>query len=75
MNDDGTIDLSMDNPTESKIIDIFLGQDNLMLNGKSYLVIKRVFSELEPAIYIQVKEIVWMLSVNDGRKGKTHHSQ
>lgn len=58
MDEDGTIDLSMDDPTESKIMDIFLSQNNLVLNGKDYLVIKRIFSELEPAVYIQVKEVV-----------------
>lgn len=57
LNDDGTIDLSLDSPIESKILDMFLSQTHLILNGKDYVVEKKFFSELEPAIYIQVQEI------------------
>lgn len=55
MNDDGTIDLDLDNTIHLKILDIYMTSDQIVLNGIDYRIISRNFSEVEPALYLQLE--------------------
>ena len=57
MEDDGTINLKLDNPIHSKILDVFLSTEQVLLNGNEYKVLNRTFGELELALYFQVEKI------------------